>query len=416
MKTIVLKKIVLATLVLTVAAQVQARDSGADAASVFAVEKQSHVEELKETLVKSEYAAHTLAEITGMAVNPLFAAAALGAYRYCTAPAEARNGLPWFYKPGFWIICLVLAGSVLIFSLFSDIINLPPTIAAILELCNKNIGLALTSPIVFNAASKLADNMYAAEPANGLTYLCASFIPLDLFSVMPLSGVPQTLWYMSIVPMLFFTFFAMWLLNLTFDVFILLCPFGFIDLCLKIARGIFLAALMAIAVLFPQLIFILVIPIMLVSVILFGWSFRRVIMAFVFSWDFLFKRGGGGAPVSEKGIVAFSGRGTNIPSKTFGRLTEKDGALRFSYRKFLFFPKTITLNNSNLVLTCGFLYSKLCDDGTAAYILPPRYQKKIEEIQSYLTIHRFECSVLKKGFKGIVKWLKKDEDEYLAVT
>lgn len=383
-------------------AAAQTVDYGAAEAAVFATEKQPQAKELERTLEKSTYAAHTLAELTGMAINPLFVAAALGAYRYYTTPEEARTGLPWFYKPWFWAICLALAATVLIISLISDTINLPPAISAIPELCNKNIGLALTSPIVFGTITKFAGEANAAAPTAGLPYTGASVIPWDLFS-----GVSQTIWYISIVPMMLFTFFAMWLLNLTFDVLMLLSPFGFIDLGLKIARGIFFAVLLTVAVLAPQLVFVLVIPIMIVSIILFGWSARRVIMGFVFSWDFLFKRKGV-APVGEKGIVAFSDRGVKIPLRSVGRLTEKDGDLRFSYRRFLLFPRTITLHDPELILRSGFLCSKLCDNGTAAYLLPPRYRKyAAKEMQPYLRIQRVEYTVLKKGFRDIVEWFKR---------
>jgi len=355
--------------------------------------------------VKRDNLANTMAILTGTANNTLLVSGAIGAYKYYTTPDETRNLLPWYYRPWFWVICLALVAFAYIPSIPANIFNLPPTISKFIELCNKKIGLLLASPILFDTCISLVKQL--AETASSVitvdkqyVYASSSIIPWE-----GLSGAAQVFWFIAIVPMLFFVFFAMWLLNYGFDVLIFLCPFGWIDLLLKIARGIFFVLLLVTAIYFPQLVYVLIIPVMVISILLFGWSVRRAIMGLVFLKDFIIRKKE--VSVDENGILVFSGSNKGIKTKSIGKLTEKDGDLFFSYRRFFLFRNTVTIDRSEMVLRKGFLYSTIHNRGIAVFALPPRYQKVAEEVTAYLGADRMEESSLKKGLKGIMEWFKR---------
>jgi hypothetical protein len=354
--------------------------------------------EAEEYFETNKEVAGKLAVLTGTAYNPLLISGIVGSYKYYNTPAEERNSLPWYYSFWFCTACLILVALSFLVSIPSIFINLPSSVSAAVELCNKNIGLIVTTPIVFagviSLSNLLADNANSSQISDQ-TYLYSSFIPMEW-----LPSISQNLWGIAIVPMLLFVFFAIWLFNYVFDVLMLLNPFGWIELFLKIARGLFYVILLAASVFFPQLIFVIVFVVAVISVFMFGWSIRRVVMGFVFLKDFLNKNKE--TSIDENGIVAFSNSITGIPSKSIGRLTEKDDELLFFYKKFFLFSKTASIGKSEPVLKKGSIYSQIYNNRTALCLLPPRYQKAIEQVQAHLSIYRIEDSATKKG----IKWLK----------
>jgi len=363
--------------------------------SVFAQDSKEHVE-------KSEQIAHKVSQLTGTAVNPLLVSGAIGAYKYYSTPVEARSQLPWYYQSWFFAICLALALLAFIVSCPSIIANLPSQISGFVELCNKQIGLVLATPGILSTIMALGSDLVEAQAAASISqpYLYASFLPIEL---------PQNIWFISIVPMLLFVFFAIWLLNFVFDVFIFFSPFGWFELGLKILRGIFYVTLLTVTIFFPQMVFVLVIPIAIISVILFGWSIRRVIMGFVFLKDFLNRKKE--KSIDKDEIAVFADSSLGCPAKCYGVLTVQDENLVFSYKKFFLFRKIKTINNTELVLKKGFLYSTLYNNGTATCSLPPRYQKITEQVRDSLRIQKFEDSTLKKGFRGAIEWIKEFKNE-----
>ncbi|MDR3002431.1 MAG: hypothetical protein LBU89_14370 [Fibromonadaceae bacterium] len=355
--------------------------------------------EVEELLNVSEMVAHKVAELTGTAINPLLVTGAIGAYKYYTTPETKRSQLPWHYSPWFWGICLALVSISALIGILS-LFNIP-FIPGLVEQCNKWIGLLTTTPIILVSVSALASELagaaYAALTVNQ-PYAAASFVPWEFFSL------PEILWFIAIVPMALFVFFAIWLLNYTFDVLVSLSPFGWLDLCLRILRGIFFIVLLAVAIYCPQLVFVLVIPIVLISIFMFGWSMRRVVMGFAFIKDFLNRKKE--VHINEKGVIAFAGPHLGIPKKIYGRLTEENGNLIFSWRRFFIFRRKEVIINPRLVLIKGFFYSKLYNGSILLFSLPPRYQKIEAQLQSFLDIELIDDGKLKKGLKGIVEWIR----------
>lgn len=353
---------------------------------------------IMEHIERTEDIAYTLAILMGTAVNPLLVTSAVGIYIYFTTPLEEREQLPWFYSPWFLTLCGILVLLAFFVSIPSITFNLPPTISEFVELCNKKIGLIMTTPIILSMVTRylelFADSIYTSLAVNP-KYIHASFIPMEW-----LATIPHTIWVITIAPMLLFTFFSIWLLNYVFDILIFLNPFGWLELCLKAARGVFYTILLAITVFFPQLVVVLFLIVAVLSVLLFGRSIRWVVLGFVFLKDFISRKK---EMLIDEEIIAFSNSGLSISSKHIGRLTNENGKLHFFYKKFFLFSKTITVDDDELVLKKGLFYTKIIKNRTVIFLLPPRYRKLEKQVQENLNIRKLEDSELNRG----MKWFEK---------
>jgi hypothetical protein len=343
-----------------------------------------------------------LAELTGTAINPLLVTTAMGIYRNIASSADEKRQLPWHYQPWFLIICGILVLMSFLVSIPPDIFNTPPQVSKIVELMNKRLGLVLATPALYGLiaplSSQLADNMYTGLTVNN-TYIYASIIPFEL-----LAGLSHFLWLGISSALMFFIYAAIWLLNYVIDFLILLCPFGWVDTVLKSARAFYFGLLFALTAINPVLGFILTLPVIIIAVLLFGWSVRRVVMSFVFLRDF--KRKKKETVIDDRGILAFSEPCLKIPNKCMGRLNEKDGKWSFVYRKSFMWEKTIVIDKMESFFKKGFLYSQVFANGKLLFSLPPRYQKITEQVQMYLRIEKLDDSSLKKGIKELITWVK----------
>lgn len=364
-------------------------------------QEQSKDPDIRKHIKQSESFSRNIAQITITALEPSLAVGAIGAYRYLSSSEEARGLLPWYCMPWFWVTCLIVYLTLHSPTALS-VVNLPSQISSGLKALDKEIGLLLSSPVfvdqIINTAGMFGAQV-AFSGAQPSSYLSASLIPWGLFS-----WLPDVFWFIAIVPMLFFVFFAIWLLNFVFDLLVFLCPFGFVDALLEFFRIALYAILLAAAVLIPQLVFVLIIPIVIISVLAFGWSVRRCVMGLVFFKDFIIRKKE--PSIDEKGIVAFAGQSLGFPNRCCVRLTKKDETLLCSYKKFFLFKKTKLINNPELTLKKGVLYSGLYNNGTFICTLPLRYQKGVEKLQKTLDIHKIEESSLKKGLTGVLEWTK----------
>jgi hypothetical protein len=358
-------------------------------------------QDVKEHFEQSKLLSQNVAQLTGMALEPLLVIGAIGAYKYLTSSEEAKSLLPWYYMPWFWLICLIVYAAVH-FPTALSVIGFPSQISSAFKAGGKVIGLVVTSPIIFDQVTTIArtprmqDAFSSAQPYQ---YLSASFVPWEWFS-----GTPEIIWFITIAPMLFFIFFAMWLLNFVFDMLTFLSPFGFIDALLEFFRIVFYTVLLVVAIFLPQLVFFLVIPLAFISIISFGWSVRRTVMGFVFIRDFINRKKE--TSIDEQGIAAFAGPSLGCSNKCYGKLTKKDEYLLFSYKKYFLLRKAKIINSSELVLKKEILYSNLYSNGVLVCTLPLRYQKIAEKVKMNLNVQRIEDGNLKKGLNGMIEWIK----------
>jgi len=366
--------------------------------SVFAKE-QVTMDEQEFNQIKN--VSNAVSKMTATAISPILVTAAFGVYNYARTPAGTRAQLPWYYSPWFIAICIVFS-VVSLFASATNLINLPPQASKLVEFTEKNFGLLLTTPIVFNVITPvselLANNVQTALAANDM-YVYASIVPIEF-----LAALPGQIWQGIISIMMFFVYVAIWIMNTTFDIFIFLSPFGWLNTILKTIRGTYLTFLLSLSLIYPPLAFLLTLPVIIISIIMFSWSVRRVTMGFVFIRDFIFKKKK--TAIDEKGILAFSEPGMKAGKKRLGRLKEEDGKWVFTYRKYFIFKKTKVIDKTESILKKGFLCSDIRSARGLICSLPPRYQKITEEVQAYLSIDKIEVNILKKGIKAVVTWVK----------
>ena len=349
----------------------------------------------------------SISEMTGVAINPLLVTTAIGVYRNIKAgSADARSELPWYFQTWFILICGIMALLSFLISIPSITMNLPPQVSSIIEQSNKVIGLVLATPVVFDLispiSSLLANNVHAAITANEM-HAYASVIPMGILAGI-LAGIPGFIWSVAASVMLFFVYVAIWLMNFTFDTIIFLCPFGWADAILKSMRAAYFTFLAILSAIYPPLAFIITLPVIIIAVILLGWSVRRFVMGFVFLKDFLSKRKE--TVIDEKGILAFSESGLGMIRKHLGRLKAENGKWIFTYRKLFITEKTITVDKAESILKKGFIYSEIRQNEKLLCSLPPRYQKIADQVQTNLNIEKVDDGGLKKGIKAFTAWIK----------
>ena len=57
----------------------------------------------KQVTFNAELLSQEIAQLTGLALNPILCMSALGAYSYFSAPEQDRSALPWHLSPKFWV-------------------------------------------------------------------------------------------------------------------------------------------------------------------------------------------------------------------------------------------------------------------------------------------------------------------------
>ena len=344
----------------------------------------------------------SVSQITGIALNPMLVSATIGTYNYFNTPRDERGNLPYYNSPFFLVLCFTLVGFVFLASQPAILANLPAPISTFLEMNNKQIGLLVSTPIVFSIISQIAPPIASEihevlQPNSG--FMLAAAVPLSW-----LSRFPLYVWNVIIHILLFFVFIAIWILNFSFDVLIFLCPFGWVKGLLGTARGAVYAFLAILTAIHPILAFLVTLPIIFISVKLCGLSVRRVAIGYVSIKDFLTRKKE--VQIDEKGILAFSDAGIMIPKKCMGRLTEKDGNFIFSYKKYFYFQKEVTVDLAESVLKQDYFSSSVIVNNKTVCTLPLRYLKIPEQVQAYLKIEKMEDAGIKKGVKAVIAWIK----------
>lgn len=345
----------------------------------------------------------SVSEMTGVAINPLLVTTAIGIHRNIKAgSAEARGQLPWYFQTWFIVICGLFVLLSYLISIPSIAFNIPPQVSSFIEQFNKIIGFVIATPVIYDIITPIsglmADNVQAALSVSDM-YVYASVVPVGF-----LEHIPGIVWNVMTTVMMLFVYAAIWLMNITFDAAIFICPFGWVDTALKTVRAAYFAFLVILSAIYPPLAFIITLPVIIIAVLLFGWSIRRFVRSFVFLTDFLSRRKEDA--FDARGILAFSEQGFSMPSKRMGRLTEQDGKWVFTYQKGFFFEKTITADKAYTVLKKGFICSDIRNGGKLLCSLPPRYQKVTEQVQDWLHIDKRDEGKIKRGLKAAGAWIK----------
>ncbi len=349
--------------------------------------------------------ASLVTQVTGIAISPLLGVSAVGAYQYFKAHTpEQKAQLPWFAKPMFWALGLLIAGACGLKDSLG--VAIPPGLKKpfdMLELAeNKLSGLVATGavvPVLVNMASK-----YLATPAtaDNPVHVVASGLAMIQF------GAIHTSWLLTIlmVPLSVAVFLIVWVVSHAINVLILLSPWGAVDAALKTFRTAILGLVTATAFIDPVVGATISVAIIIVAYFCAGWAFRLTVFGSVFLWDFGTFRRHRFQPAGSGDWVFVGQSLKEVPIRTYGRLTKgDDGKLHLSYRPLLVMPeRTAELPSEGIAVGRGLFWPTVehrdpsSEKTRTLLTLPPRY-KGHEEAFARAYASGAECEVgLRRGW------------------
>lgn len=324
----------------------------------------------------------TITTVTGLAISPLMGTGALGAYKYATASAEVRAGLPWYARPSFFIPALL----VVLLCAFKDSLGavLPPGWKKPMDILetveNKLSGLVAAGAVVPFAVDSLRGLISSSASAAGIHEGAQQTTGLAMlhFASMDFS------WLLNIltIPLGIAMFAVVWMASHAINVLILLSPWGAIDAGLKAARTSLLGLLTLTAALDPKIAAALSILLIIIAYFVAGWAFRLTIFGTSFCWDFFTLRKHR-FKVDARSNKLFSGaqlKGT--PLRTFGALLNEpeNGRMQFIFRPWLIGPpRTVEVVLTKPFIGKGLFFSTVRDGEHTCFLLPPRYRGHEEE-------------------------------------
>jgi hypothetical protein len=329
-------------------------------------------------------AATAITTITGIAISPLLGTAGYGAYQWFTAKnTAARERLPWYSQPKFWLPALLIVLAVAAKDAFGA--TVPPGWKKPLDVLetveNKLSGLVAAGaviPFTIDAMSKILAGREADVAGRGLETSGLAMIQVGAIDF-------STLLNLLTVPFGIAVFVIVWLASHAINVLILLSPWGAIDAALKAARTGLLGLVTAAAITDPRWGAIFSILIIIVSYFIAGWAFRLTVYGAVFSWEFLTRRCLRFSPQPDRNKLFAGANFTDVPVRTYGRLVRgAGGRLEFIYRPWMFLTQQmapVPAENSSLAVGEGMFSSDIiAADGRTLFLLPPRYRGHEEEL------------------------------------
>jgi hypothetical protein len=341
--------------------------------------------------------AHTLSEITGVAISPLLGVSVVGAWQYFHAQSpQQRARLPWFAQPWFWIPALVLVGA-----------------------CFLKDTLGLAAPRLLKKPLDVADAI--THKISGLI-ATGAFVPL-IIAVFP-PAHPDSAWHSShgflaaidpswlgnglLVPAAMFAFFIVFLASNAINVLILLSPFAIMDAALKGFRLLVLLTVTVTAFVNPWLGAVWALTIIFVAYFIAGWSLRLSHLGTVFVWDFVTRRRRRFRPQEAANRVFLARRINQVQTRTYGKLLRGEhGGLFFKYRPWLVLrERVLGLPGGEYAVAQGLLYSQVMRiEGprlAPAILLPPRYRGHETELVALYGL----AGVRDAGLRAAFRWLK----------
>ena len=181
----------------------------------------------KQVTFNAEMLSREVAQLTGLALNPILCMSALGAYSYFSAPEQARSALPWHLSPKFWAPLAVVLGMIFLKDTFGAAFPklLKSPLDAVEILFEKNTSALIALPVLItsvtqgefqqvqNLSQQVCDALFSVAVAAGSADAALN-TGVDLL-LMTMTSITATL-----------IFIAVWALSQAFNVLILLCPFS----------------------------------------------------------------------------------------------------------------------------------------------------------------------------------------------
>lgn len=368
----------------------------------------------KRATFNAEMLSQEVAQITGLALNPILCMSALGAYSYFSAPEQARPTLPWHLSPEFWGPLTAVLGMIFLKDTFG--VAFPKLLKSPLDaveiLFEKNTSALIALPVLITSVTQgefqqlqqlsqqACDALFPVAIAAGSADAALN-TGVDLL-LMTVTSVSATM-----------IFIAVWVLSQAFNVLILLCPFSIGDALLAAAKNALVLLIIGLSGTYMGALLSGVV--ITFAFYLFPKTLRLVVFGTVMSHDLVFYkllRSRAGS-LSADEIRSFSscsfGR---TPPLTYGKLALKDDLLVFSYRSCLFFSKKVIntgIEPSSCELIRGIISPVIVlqqDDGDQIQLvrIRPKFYRDTQEVADLLGVRWSDEAVLIKRFSGIVKW------------
>jgi hypothetical protein len=341
--------------------------------------------------------AHTISEITGVAISPLLGVSAVGAWKYFHArtPQQAAR-LPWFAQPWFWIPAFVLVAACFLKDTVG--ITAPRLLKKPLDVLDA-LEHKISGLIAIGAFVPLIVAVFPpAEPETALLGQSGFLAAIDL------SWLGNGL----LVPVAMLTFFIVWLASNAINVLLLLSPFRIVDTTLKGFRLLVLLTVTATAFANPWLGTVWALIVIGVAYFISGWSFRLSHFGLVFVWDFVTLRRNRFVPDKATNRMFLARKINRVPARSYGKLLrDAKGSLVLIHRPWLVLrERTLVLPEGSYAIGRGLLYSQIMRvEGpglTAALLLPPRYRGHEEELVPIYGL----AGVRDAGLRAAFRWLK----------
>jgi hypothetical protein len=341
--------------------------------------------------------AHTISEITGVAISPLLGVSAVGAWKYFHAQTPQQLArLPWFAQPWFWIPAFVLVTACFL---------------------KDTVGIAAPRLL-----KKPLDVLDALEHKISGLIAVGAFVPL-IVSVFPPAEPETTLLGQSgflaaidlswlgngmAVPVAMITFFIVWLASNAINILILLSPFRIVDTALKGFRLLVLLTVTATAFANPWLGAVWALIVIGLAWCIAGWSFRLSHLGLVFMWDFITLRRNRFVPDPAANRMFLARKINKVPARSYGKLLrDAKGGLVLIHRPWLVLrERALVLPEGSYAINRGLFYSQIMKVEsrglTAALLLPPRYRGHEEELVPIYGL----AAVRDAGLRAAFRWLK----------
>lgn len=353
-----------------------------------------------------------MSKLVGVSISPLLGIGALGAYGYFQEPMQQRNQLPWFNSPKFWIPILIF----LIIITSKDFIT---TTFPFLHFLNKPLDAVENFENIISAIVAMPIIITLLNDANTELFSIVSSCLKDLNISIPANdqfveaGILQGLKTASFIVVGCISFILVWLASHSINVLILLSPFGFIDLILRVFRFSIIGILVISSVIHPFLGLLFCILLIFIAYRISGWSFRLLVFGTIFSYDILSRKHKKNKINSEK-ILAFSGKSIHkIPTRTYGYLKRnEDNSIEFIFKPWLIKPaRSIVISEAsiNFEIGKGLVYPVILESNTKSnkihFRLPPRYRSHEIELNDVLGIKTLREIGMLKGLRAMRQWV-----------
>ena len=371
-------------------------------------DRETRERDVADLLRKSEALAQGLSATVGTAISPLVGIAVISAVGYFRANAADRDQLPWYNQPTFWLWAVAI---LLLVAAKDSIGGAMPIIKKpldALELVENQVSALVALPIVIPTLMGLFEQAFpAGTPVT--VWLIPTLYAADGAAAASGSGL---LSWLVISVLATVAFVVVWFTGHVANVLVFLNPIPFADTVIKTARLALIGAIVASAALSPSLGIVFSLAVFLISLWLFGWSFRLTHLGMLMAWDILMRRSWSIEDADTTELHGFTAASLHaVPPRTYGHLRRlDDDRLALRYRRFLVLPEeTIVLAPRQYAIGKGLVSPTLGDpaaDGfTVLFRFLPRYRDDEAAIARVLALEDVRNVSITRTFRFLGRWV-----------